>query len=319
MIKSKKLLLGSLATVAMVATPIAAVVSCGTKKPTSSLSMLKLIKMDEAAKKTMATTLKGTPNTESDDDAKARIIKGLETHPPFVKSDLKALTESDKKPIKDAQNADEAYKAFQALISKGLFIYMPAAKAVVTFNNGKEVKFDKMVTQAEYDKWAAKPEVAEAGSAATTGTTTYADSTNPPQGTGTQKPANTNGGTTTTTTTGKAAVNTVLIFKGQKIDLGKFVSEKELADEVKKQVSFHEATKEIKIKVTSEVVYAQIKDFPTRAAAIISQIKRQFRSDAKGTQFTDADFKAIKAGTDKAAQDKAIDAFMKKDIFTSNM
>ncbi len=180
-----------------------------------------------------------------------------------------------------------------------------------------------MVTQAEYDKWAKNPEVVEAGSAATPSTpspTTYADdTTNPSQGTGSQTATNTNGGTTTTTTTGKAAVNTVLIFKEKKIDLGKFVSKDQLVDEVKNTVVFHEATKEIKIKVTPEVVYAQIKDFPTRATAIISQIKMQFRSDAKGTQFTDADFKAIKAGTDKAVQDKAIDEFMKKDIFKSAM
>ncbi len=309
--KSKKILLGSLSTMALVATPIATVVSCGGTKDVSS--PMKYLEMKDDYKESITKSLKAK-DMETKDSALerihrfARILYDGEIETVF--SNKKKLTDKDVKAITDAKDPATAYNEFQKLWDKGIYQHFKT-NSVITLNK-KEIDLGEFVSQEDFDKWAKEPEVAEAGSPATSGTapaTPYAESAKiPQQGADAQK--------TTTPTTKKPEVNTILTFKKHKIDLGKFVAKDQWVNEVNKLLNFKVGNKEEKmVRWPKGFLYKQIKDFATRADAIIGFIKANAKADDKGTDFTDADFKAIKEGKDKAAQDNAIDEFMKKKLF----
>ncbi len=286
---------------ALVATPIATVVSCGGTKDVSS--PMKYLEMDGKSKEMFTMELK---HLNKEAEALKRIHQYSDS---FVKEYVFAnkteLTDKDVKAIKDAKDSTTAYNELQKLLDKGIYKLTKHSNSVITLNK-KEIDLGEFVSQEDFNKWAKDPKVSKPGKAATSISAPAAPT---PKSSGSKNQ------------TAKAAATqeepTILEFKGKTLDLGKFVAENKLVDEVKMLLKFKVGNKEDRmVRYAKGLIIKRIKDVPTRADAIIGFIKASVKADDKGTDFTDADFKAIKDGKDEVAQDKAIDEFIKKNLFS---
>ncbi len=134
MIKTKKVLLGSLATVAMVATPIAAVVSCGPNKKATEA------KMDPFQAKLEALPQKG----QSVSEYKASVIDFIKSH--YAKSKGVEFAAADLKTVTDAKTADAIKTAAEAI--SGIKKEMKEVNTVLTIN-GKDYDFGKFLSDED--------------------------------------------------------------------------------------------------------------------------------------------------------------------------
>ncbi|MCP4337093.1 MAG: hypothetical protein GY679_04585 [Mycoplasma sp.] len=338
MMKSKKMILGTLGTMAIVAAPIAAVVSCGSKS-TEEMSALDKALMEVSKPMELK-------------EYKAFIIKTISEN--FWKDDKKtALASTDFDEVNKAKDSGAAKTAANGM--KGLFKKEKAAVNTVVTVNGQDIELGAFVADTSMTVSTAGSAAVEAAAAVTEVDATSAtqadvdalidaaadveaikailakyttDNKNTTEvvvtsitGQGSDakvlEAAKTAAKKLTATlfnkdyvepkaeVKAKAAVNTVVTIGGKTHDLGQFVKTPKLTvkEAGSAAVALEAGTPTIKDMVT-------LPDYITA----LKEVFKNFTKDEKGTSFNDADLKTI---TDAKSADAALKAAKAIKVYTA--